>query len=168
MMGKLLAVVVSIMAMSAGCGSGGGVGTVTQTVVDSVGSITTSRVEAPSESPQEFIEQMLGLAVKDQAGPEWDHLHPGQKRFVARQAFEDCRSQVTIPQFDHVSVVDVYDDPISIVGVPERSSKAVTLKLTVGDQSVNQTFHAVLHDGRWTWVLPASDVAAYKAGQCPE
>ena len=128
----------------------------------------------PSESPGEFLERILGYETKGQHGRAWDALHPGHQRLVTRERFDDCRSQrfenvsVEIVSFD---VIETYDDPINIVGVPEKTSKAVTYRLRArsGDQTetVTDTAHAVQLGDEWVWLLTQSDARDYKAGTCP-
>jgi len=68
-------------------------------------------------------------------------------------------------------VIETYEDPIDLAGVPEKTSTAVTVRITVSqamnEETLTDTFHAVAVDGEWKWLLPPADVRAYKRGECP-
>ena len=68
-------------------------------------------------------------------------------------------------------MVEVYDDPIDVIGVEEKTSKAVTVEITVSQgeaqETITDTFHAIAVDGEWKWVLPPADVRAFEQGRCP-
>jgi hypothetical protein len=70
---------------------------------------------------------------------------------------------------DRIQVKEVFDDPIDVEGVPERTSKAVTVRAVFsGGEEFTDTAHAVLVDGRWRWVLTPEDLDSYQAGDCPD
>ena len=68
-------------------------------------------------------------------------------------------------------MLEVYDDPIDVPGVPEKTSKAVTLRTTFerggNEESLTDTVHAIPIEGRWVWILAPADVRAYERGECP-
>lgn len=72
---------------------------------------------------------------------------------------------------DSVKTIEIYDDPVNVVGVPQTTSKAVTLRITVksgsDSETFNKTFHAIQVDDLWAWVLASGAVKSYKAGVCP-
>lgn len=167
-------VFVAVALVAAGCGSSEPK-TVTVTVATTSESGATTRATttaAPSEKPDAFLKRLLDYDFKGQWGRSWTLLHPGQRHYVDRNKFADCNT-ASFPDGELVSVktVEVYDDTIDLPGVPQKSSKAVTLKITIGSgdqqQTFNQTFHAVPIGDRWAWVLSKSDAAAYKSGSCP-
>jgi hypothetical protein len=166
--------IAAIILIGAGCGSSKPkVVTVTVATTSESGATTkTTTTVAPSEKPDAFLKRLITYGFNGQWGRSWDLLHPGQRRFVNRDKFMDCSSDA-FPSAELVSLktVETYDDPLNVPGVPQRSSKAVTLKLTVrsGEQGEtgNQTFHAVPVGDRWAWVLSTSDANAYKSGSCP-
>ena len=53
----------------------------------------------------------------------------------------------------HSSVIEVHDEPLDLIGVPEKISKAVTVEITLTDgekdETVTDTFHTILIDGQW-------------------
>jgi len=130
---------------------------------------TTVQVE---NEPEDFFKQLLEYDFNGQWGRTWDRLHPGHQQYVDREQFSDCNSDLLSDlELKSVETVEVYDDPLDLPDVPEKTSKAVTLKFTVesggATDSATQTVHAVLHEGQWTWVLPPADLEAYKSGTCP-
>lgn len=132
---------------------------------------TTTTTAAPSEKPDAFLKRLVRYDFNGQWGRTWTLLHPAQRTYVDQEKFTECNT-ATFPTAELVSLktVEVYDDSLDLPGVPQKNSKAVTLKFTIRsgeDQSFNQTFHAVPVGNRWAWVLPRSDAAAYKTGPCP-
>jgi hypothetical protein len=160
--------------IAAGCGSSGPkVETVTVATTSESGATTTTTTTAsPSEKPDAFLKRLLDYDFKGQWGRSWALLHPGQRHYVDQEKFAECNG-AAFPSAELVSVktVEVYDDALDLPGVPQESSKAVTLKISIrsGDQqqTFSQTFHAVPVGNRWAWVLSKSDAAAYKSGVCP-
>ncbi len=149
----------------------------TVTVTDTLGTSeaeTETTVAEPSESPGEFLQRVHDYELKSQYGRSWDGLHPGHQAVVTRERYDECRSgrfagvSGEIESFD---VIEVYDDPINVIGVPEKTSKAVTMRFTVtaGDlrETITDTAHAVQVGDHWVWLLTPGDVRDYKAGTCP-
>jgi len=115
--------------------------------------------------------RLLERTFDGQFGRTWDDLHPGHQAVVTRSRYEDCRSRAsagTSPSIDRIEVKEVYDGPIETEGVPERTSKAVTVRIVSGADELTDTLHAVLVNGRWRWMLLTEDVDTYQAGECPE
>jgi hypothetical protein len=133
-------------------------------------STVVETVAAPDESPDDFIVRLLRRFFDGQFGRTWDELHPGHQALVTRSRYEDCasRSSEGTPRIDRIEVKEVYDDPIDVERIPERTSKAVTVRIVSGAEEVTRTMHAVLVDDRWRWVLQAEDIDTYQAGGCPE
>jgi hypothetical protein len=143
------------------------------TTSESGAATRTTTTAAPSEKPDAFLKRLVDYGFKGQWGRAWDLLHPGQRRYVDREKFVECSADAfASAELVSVKTVEIYDDALDLRGVPQKSSKAVTLKITVrsGDQqeTANQTLHAVPVGNRWAWVLSESDAAAYKSGSCPE
>jgi len=136
---------------------------------------TATVAQESSEELEDFYERRIDYELKGQFGRSWDELHPGQQAGVTRTRYEECRDQASDDlsgvELKQVETVEIYDDPIDVIGVPEKTSKAVTLKITVTDGEQDETFtdtyHAVPTEGRWRWILPGADVRAFQAGDCP-
>jgi hypothetical protein len=115
----------TLIELGAGCGS------------------SSSSTSGSDEAPDDFMKTMIGYSFKGQYGRVCDLLHPGEKQFVSREAFQDC-NQGDAPTSNSTRLtVEIYDDPIDVPGIPQRTSKAVTLKIAVrqGDatESVTRT-----------------------------
>jgi hypothetical protein len=172
---RLLAVIftLGLLAAMTGCSSSKESVTVTVAQTSTSGTSTTTTTTTPSETADAFYKRLLGYDFKGQWGRTWDVLHPAEKRYVTRERFTDCMQQSSgdLPELVSIKTVEVYDDPLDLKGIPQKSSKAVTYKLTLksGDQqeSTTQTSHAVLVGDHWTWILKDADLASYKAGDCP-
>jgi hypothetical protein len=136
-------------------------------------SSSKAKVAGTDETPDAFMKRLLEYDFKGQYGRSYDLLHPGQQPFVSREKFQDCAqaSASEDAELQSIKTVEVYDDPLHSPGVPQTTSKAVTLKITVraGTETgaITRTMHAVNIGTRWAWVLRSSDVASYKAGECP-
>ena len=93
------------------------------------------------------------------------------KPLLTGDTYQGCMQDLnlSVPSDMSVRVDEVYDDPIHAEGVPETTSKAVTVTLTSvsGTTEETSTMHAILHDGKWKWVLKPQDVVDYKNGTCP-
>jgi hypothetical protein len=165
--------------MLGACAGGDEEGTSTVTVLDTEVTIpgtTESETTAaePDETPGEFLQRVHDYELKSQYGRSWDVLHPGHQAVVTRERYDECRSDRfagVSGEIDSFDVIEVYDGPINVIGVPERTSKTVTMKFTVtaGDleETITDTAHAVQVGDHWVWILPPGDVRDYKSGTCP-
>jgi hypothetical protein len=162
---------VAVFALAVGCGGDEDSSADGGTVSVDVGQETVP--PEPDQEPGEFLEDLLGYYFKGQYGRAWEVLHPGHKAIVSRSKFDECVSAgfPSSAELSDVDVVEEYDEPISLPHVPEKTSKAVTLRLTVrsgeASETDTDTYHAVDVGGRWAWVLESQDVAAYERGECP-
>lgn len=135
----------------------------------------TATLEEPTEDVDDFYTRRIEYEFKGQYGRSWDTLHPGQQAVVSRTRYEECRDEASTEtagvDFERLTVIETYEDPIEITGVPEKTSTAVTVRITVSqgmsEETLTDTFHAVAVDGEWKWLLPPADVRAYKRGECP-
>jgi hypothetical protein len=117
----------------------------------------------PKEQPDEFFKRLLAYEFTGQSGRA---LVPRKKYQQRATDFYPAGIEVT-----GFKTVEIYDDPIDVPGVPQKTSKAVTytLTLTQGSATEEQTFtsHAVQVGDRWAWIFGAEDAKAYKAGTSP-
>jgi hypothetical protein len=122
-----------------------------------------------SGDPGEAMLSFLGYAQKGQWGRSWDHLLAEHQAVVSRTAYDVCLRQVDaeIPADAKFEVDEVYDESVDVPGLGNRQTKAVTWTLSAGGDSASRTTHVIKQDGEWKWMLPPSDYASYKAGDCP-
>lgn len=127
---------------------------------------------AGTPKPETMLKQVLTYDGLGQYGRAYDLLAPGQQKLINRTLFEDCY-QKSLPSFDVVSfkVTARYSEPISVTGVPQHKSTAVTVRYVLrgGDgkkETDNSTWHAVWIGSRWAWVLSSADVAKLHGGNC--
>jgi hypothetical protein len=154
----------------AGCGGGsGGGGTVTGTTTDTAAGTTGNTVAEPSEKPEDAMKAQIDLLVKGQWSRLYERLHPGQQALVSFEQYQTCVTENGLSGVQmKFQTVEVFDDRMDVPGVPEKSGKAVTFKLTVGNGSTSTlTRHVILHQGKWYWTYLASDLEKYGAGSCP-
>jgi hypothetical protein len=162
--GRIVLVVLAVTLVGVGCGG------------SDESSETGPAPPGPTEDLGDFFTRRIDHEFKGQFGRSWDELHPGQQALVSRTRYEECRQETTNEalsdvQLESLSVIEVYDDPLDLIGVPEKISKAVTVEITLTDgekdETITDTFHAILIDGQWVWVLPAADIRAFLSGNCP-
>ena len=159
-MKKLIVIGIGLALFAASCGGKA----VTQPTVPGGPTATAS----PHESAGDALKRQLGFEFKGQYGRSWDELHPGQQALVPREKYVDCARKDPASDIS-VDVIETYADPIEIMGGPETTSTAVTIKLTadVDGSTINMTLHEVLIAGEWHWVLPDDAIVAFQAGGCP-
>jgi hypothetical protein len=124
------------------------------------------------EQPDAFFKRLLGYELAGQFGKSWDMLHPGHQALVTRAKYASCSADdFGATSLASVETVDVYDQPIDVRDVPQKTSKAVTLKLTLAagetQEATTHTFHAVRIADRWAWYFGDAVIDAYKLGDCP-
>jgi hypothetical protein len=116
-----------------------------------------------------------GTVIKDayqfqadgQYGRAYALLHPSHQALITRGRYEDCERQALIPQITRVETVKTYTDPLDVLGIPQHTSEAVTVRLTTAAGPVTQTNHAVKVAGQWRWIFSSAAVRAIKRGGCP-
>ena len=147
----VLAAGVLLAAVAAGCGSG---------------------AAAPKEGVGTFMTRILREEIQGQWARQWSELHPGHQRLITRAQYVACsrEMQTDIATGGEVfHVLDVQNDPIHIQGVPQRTSKLVTITFRQrGKTSGGLTYrlHAVAVGGRWTWILGGRFLTAVAHGRC--
>ena len=146
-----LAAGVLLASVAAGCGSG---------------------AATPKESVGVFMTRILREEIQGQWARQWSELHPGHQRLITRAQYVACsrEMQTNIATGGEVfHVLDVQDDPIHIQGVPQRTSKLVTITFHQrGKASGGLTYrlHAVAVGGRWSWILGGRFLSAVAHGRC--
>jgi hypothetical protein len=65
-------------------------------------------------------------------------------------------------------VLDVRNEPIHVRGVPQRTSKLVTIMFRRPGKANGLTYylHAVDVGGRWTWILGGAFLSKLAHGRC--
>jgi hypothetical protein len=154
---RVLLVPLMLLVLAAGCGGGGSSGP--ESAVASV------------EGPDDMLKRVLTLHFKGNYRRAYDDLHPGHQALVTRDNYAYCLGRELATTKLRVRTLGMTDLPLIRDGIPETEAKEVKLRLTAVSGQMRdswaQSFRAVRKDGRWTWILPAHDVAAYRAGRCP-
>ena len=99
----------------------------------------------------------------------WDELHPRHQRFVTREEYEECRRGIDVQgTLQSVLILDVRDQPLTVFGLPPRTpSKAVRVRVTTDETEFTSTYHVVLVDGTWRWVLSDKAARGFARTDCP-
>src|SRR5215217_2938251 len=102
-------------------------------------------------------------------GAAWAELHPRHRRFVTRSEYEECRRGIDVAgTLESVLILDVRDEPLTIYGLPPRTpSKAVKVRVTTDEGEFTATYHVVLVDGTWRWVLSNGAARGFARTDCP-
>lgn len=114
----------------------------------------------------EFAKSQMEATLKQQWGKMYDGLHPEYQEIVSRERFMECNSDSAIPAFD-VAVDETYPETLTLPRVGEVATEAVTLALTLGENTQYLTLNLVDVDGAWKWLLTEEHTAAYEQGECP-
>lgn len=102
-------------------------------------------------------------------GPVWDDLHPRHQRLVTRSEYEECRGGIDlIGTLESVLILDVRDAPLTVYGLPPRTSaKAVEVRVATDENEFTATYHVVLVGDRWRWVLTDRAARGFARTDCP-
>jgi len=131
-----------------------------------------SRVEA-LQKPEDFMQKVVRLTVSGHNAEAWALLHPAHQKLVPRSLFVRCRtepagtppSRVVSAEFQGKRYARI-DIPL----IPQHTATAVTLKLAVATGAkrfpAEVTVRAVWTGKRWAWILPLSNIVAFRAGKC--
>jgi hypothetical protein len=133
---------------------------------------TTARAGPATERPDAFLTRIIRYDSLGQYGRAYDLLAPGQKKLISRAHYVDCEATIAAP-FDLISMkrLDQYHEPINILGVPQKTAIAVTVRVTIRTAagktvSMTRTWHTVWEKTRWAWMLSTTDVRTLHSGRC--
>jgi hypothetical protein len=126
-----------------------------------------------SQSPGDFITGVLRQEIAGQWAKQWESLNPGHQKLISQDQYVTCskraRTSIGTPEAT-IKVQKVEDAPIDVHGLPERTSKLVTVKFIPTPGAAQETFHihVVRDNGKWTWILGRDYLDALAAGKCPD
>ena len=121
------------------------------------------------EPPGHFVTRILREEISGHWAAQWSDLHPGQQKLISRDQYVLCSERIGTNvgiRRERFAVHRVRDVPIHETGVPEQTSKLVTI--SVAGPALTTTFHvhAVLDRGRWRWVLGPDLLRSVTHGRC--
>jgi hypothetical protein len=146
---KRLVALVALAVVVAGCGSAS---------------------SAPSENVGVFMTRILREEINGQWARQWSELHPGHQKLITRAQYVACSRGIGTDigsgrEVFHVLAVG--DEAIDVAGVPQRTSKLVTISFSrPGGTPLTYRLHAVALDGRWVWILGDRFIAQVRHGRC--
>jgi hypothetical protein len=146
----------AIALLAAGCGGGGA------TVANDKPTVSGAGV---------FMTRILREEISGQWGKQWSELHPAHQALISQSQYIACsrRMGTDIATGHEVfRVLDVRDEAIKVRGVPQHTSKLVTINFHEPGKPNGLTYHmhAVNADGRWVWILGGRFLSALSHGQC--
>jgi hypothetical protein len=115
------------------------------------------------------VTRILREEISGQWAAQWNELHPGQQKLITRLEYVRCSERIGTnvgTQNEQFVVEQVQDVPIHEHGVPERTSKLVTVHVTGPSVTSRFRIHAVFDRGRWRWVLGPGLLQAVEHGRC--
>ena len=129
---------------------------------------------SPSTADREagiFITRILREEINGQWNVQWGDLHPGHQRLITRAEYVACSRAMgthTGNGKEVFRVLDVRDEAIHVRGVPQKTSKLVTIMFHPAGNAAGLTYrlHAVSVGGRWTWILGGRFLTAVARGRC--
>lgn len=126
--------------------------------------------KAPREPVGAFMTRILREELNGQWSKQWTELHPAHQKLISRSQYVACSRGIgtnVATGRETFKVLDVVDDPIHVQGVPQTSSKLVTITVhSPGVTSLTYRLHAVAVSGRWAWILGDRFIAAIDRGKC--
>jgi hypothetical protein len=144
----------ALVAVVAGCGGGGG----------------EPASKTSAGGPGRFMTRILREEIQGQWAAQWRDLHPGHKKLITRSQYVACsqRMGTDFGTGDEVfRVIDIRSEPIDVRGVPQRSSKLVTISFHhPGKEGLTYHMHAVKVGARWTWILGGRFLSQLREGRC--
>jgi hypothetical protein len=169
---KLTVVILASAALALiGCGGSQKASTAPELgTADTTSGVAAAPTPKPHESAGDAVKRQMGYLSRRQWGREWDELNPGQQAIVPREKYVDCASATNANLTGlSIDVIETYDDPMDIIGVPEKTSTAVTIKMTTDaiKNAETTTVHEVLVAGEWRWILSNDAMSEFQAGNCP-
>ena len=129
----------------------------------------TGAGRAHPETPGHFVTRILREEITGQWAAQWQDLHPGQQKLITRDQYVLCSERIGTnvgTGRERFTVHQIRNVPFHELGVPERTSKLVTI--SVAGPTLHSTFHvhAVLDKGRWRWVLGGALLRSVDKGRC--
>jgi hypothetical protein len=125
---------------------------------------------APREQVGVFMTRILREEINGQWAQQWTELHPGHKALITQAQYITCSRAMgtniaTGKETFHV--LDVENVAIDVRGVPQRTSKLVTISFQEpGVPALTYRLHAVAVGSHWTWILGGRFLADVDRGRC--
>jgi hypothetical protein len=147
---KRVVAVVALVLVAAGCGA--------------------ASSSTPREGVGVFMTRILREEINGSWGKQWGELHPGHQKLITRAEYVACSRAMgtnVATGEETFHVLAVQDDPIHVEGVPQKTSKLVTISFKApGVTPLTYRLHAVDVSGRWAWILGDRFLAAVDRGKC--
>ena len=147
---KRAVALVALLVVAAGCGGAG--------------------ASTPKEGVGTFMTRILREEINGQWSKQWSELHPGHQKLITRAQYVACSRQMgtnVATGRERFHVLAVRDVAIHVEGVPQKTSKLVTISFkTPGIAPLMYRLHAVDVSGRWAWILGDRFIAAVDRGKC--
>ena len=129
----------------------------------------TAEIEPLPSDPGNAMIRILEYAGNDQRARRWASLHPAHQEIATRSAYVNCSEGGL--SISSIEVIEVFEESFPVPRLGEVQTTAVTVEVSVNvlgeERSERLTAHLVDVDDEWRWIIPAEDLDAYEAGDCP-
>jgi hypothetical protein len=121
--------------------------------------------------PGVFMTRILREEISGQWSRQWRDLHPAHQALISQSQYVACSKRMGTDFAtgqEVFRVLDVRDEPIKVRGVPQRTSKLVTIAFREPGKARGLTYHmhAVSVHGRGVWILGGRFLSALTRGRC--
>jgi hypothetical protein len=118
-----------------------------------------------------FMTQILREEINGQWSTQWRALHPGHQRLISQAQYVACSKRMGTnfaTGGEVFRVLDVRDEAIHVRGVPEKTSKVVTITFREpgNKKALTYRLHAVRVGAGWRWILGDRFLNALERGRC--
>ncbi|MDX6486183.1 MAG: hypothetical protein QOF43_1336 [Gaiellaceae bacterium] len=133
---------------------------------------TTAAAAAPPRAGDAgaFMTRILREEISGQWNLQWHELHPAHQKLITQAQYVACSRRMGTnfaTGKEIFRVLDIRNEPIDVKGVPQRTSKLVTVTFREpGKTGLTYHMHAVSVRGRWTWILGGRFLNALSRGRC--
>ncbi len=128
------------------------------------------REDSESHEAGAAVKTVLEMEYFGNYAAAWDRLHPRHQRLVTREEYEDCRTGIDVSgTIDSVLILDVQDAPLTVYGLPPRTpAKRVKVRVVTDESEYTATYHTILVENEWRWVLSDKAARGFERTACPE
>jgi hypothetical protein len=115
--------------------------------------------------------RILREEIRGEWGKQWRELHPAHQALISQAQYVACSKRIGTDFAtgqEIFRVLDVRDEAIRVRGVPQHTSKLVTITFHEPGRADGLTYHmhAVSVNGRWTWILGVRFLSQLSHGRC--
>jgi hypothetical protein len=146
-----LAVVVGVVAVTAGCGGSSGQAT-------------------PTEDPGRVMKSVIRHELSGERSLSYGMLVAAQRKVVAAGLYASCSPGASMHVSDaDIGILGVHDQQFAVPALGKTTTKAVRYRIDFhdGGRPITDTGHLIAQQGHWRWTLSAASFDSFSRGSCP-